>query len=221
MDDVKDWGIAALEAAAAGLTCKTAVHICYGYGIEANVKWKETLGARMAPVRGDLPGAQQEPHRAGVARMPGLEGADLADPASRRTRRSWSAPSMSRRDRSRRRRPWPRCCAQALAARRSRAASRPAPTAAGAAAARRCRRQARSPRRGRPAPARWCVSVERNRCEHPTEHKPNLLANQARARQVRDTTNSPLISAGSASSSVGQRRHRCLPRAEFGWSDTG
>jgi 5-methyltetrahydropteroyltriglutamate--homocysteine methyltransferase len=45
MDDVKDWGIAALEAAAAGLKCTTAVHICYGYGIEANVKWKETLGS--------------------------------------------------------------------------------------------------------------------------------------------------------------------------------
>jgi 5-methyltetrahydropteroyltriglutamate--homocysteine methyltransferase len=44
MNDVKDWGIAALEAAAAGLQCATAVHICYGYGIEANVKWKETLG---------------------------------------------------------------------------------------------------------------------------------------------------------------------------------
>jgi 5-methyltetrahydropteroyltriglutamate--homocysteine methyltransferase len=44
MKDVKDWGIAALEAAAEGLKCKTAVHICYGYGIEANIKWKETLG---------------------------------------------------------------------------------------------------------------------------------------------------------------------------------
>jgi len=44
MDDVKDWGIAALEAAADGLTCQTAVHICYGYGIEANLQWKETLG---------------------------------------------------------------------------------------------------------------------------------------------------------------------------------
>jgi 5-methyltetrahydropteroyltriglutamate--homocysteine methyltransferase len=43
-DDVKEWGIAALEAAAEGLKCKTAVHICYGYGIEANIKWKETLG---------------------------------------------------------------------------------------------------------------------------------------------------------------------------------
>lgn len=45
MDDVRDWGIAALEAAAEGLTCATAVHICYGYGIEANIKWKESLGS--------------------------------------------------------------------------------------------------------------------------------------------------------------------------------
>jgi len=45
MRDVKDWGIAALERAAEGLTCRTAVHICYGYGIEANLKWKQTLGA--------------------------------------------------------------------------------------------------------------------------------------------------------------------------------
>jgi 5-methyltetrahydropteroyltriglutamate--homocysteine methyltransferase len=44
MDEVNEWGIAALERAAAGLTCATAVHICYGYGIEANVKWKATLG---------------------------------------------------------------------------------------------------------------------------------------------------------------------------------
>jgi 5-methyltetrahydropteroyltriglutamate--homocysteine methyltransferase len=45
MDDVKDWGIAALEAAADGLKCTTAVHICYGYGIKANVDWKATLGS--------------------------------------------------------------------------------------------------------------------------------------------------------------------------------
>ena len=44
MDDVNEWGIAALERAARGLKCTTAVHICYGYGIEANLKWKETLG---------------------------------------------------------------------------------------------------------------------------------------------------------------------------------
>ena len=45
MDDVKTWGIAALERAIAGLRCPTAVHICYGYGIEANLRWKESLGA--------------------------------------------------------------------------------------------------------------------------------------------------------------------------------
>jgi 5-methyltetrahydropteroyltriglutamate--homocysteine methyltransferase len=44
MADAADWGVAALERAADGLRCKTAVHICYGYGIEANNKWKGTLG---------------------------------------------------------------------------------------------------------------------------------------------------------------------------------
>jgi 5-methyltetrahydropteroyltriglutamate--homocysteine methyltransferase len=45
MDDVKTWGIAALERAAEGLTAMTAVHICYGYGIKANIDWKSGLGA--------------------------------------------------------------------------------------------------------------------------------------------------------------------------------
>ena len=44
MADAAEWGVAALERAAEGLTCKTAVHICYGYGIKANVDWKQTLG---------------------------------------------------------------------------------------------------------------------------------------------------------------------------------
>jgi 5-methyltetrahydropteroyltriglutamate--homocysteine methyltransferase len=44
MKDAADWGVRALERAAEGLRCTTAVHICYGYGIEANVKWKDTLG---------------------------------------------------------------------------------------------------------------------------------------------------------------------------------
>ena len=43
-DEVRDWGIAALERARRGVKCKTAVHICYGYGIEANNAWKKTLG---------------------------------------------------------------------------------------------------------------------------------------------------------------------------------
>ena len=45
MDEVREWGIAALHRAAEGLTCKTAVHICYGYGIKANLDWKASLGA--------------------------------------------------------------------------------------------------------------------------------------------------------------------------------
>jgi 5-methyltetrahydropteroyltriglutamate--homocysteine methyltransferase len=45
MSDVTRWGIDALHRAAEGLKCRTAVHICYGYGIKANLDWKDTLGA--------------------------------------------------------------------------------------------------------------------------------------------------------------------------------
>ncbi len=44
MKDAAEWGVQALERAAQGLTCRKAVHICYGYGIEANNEWKKTLG---------------------------------------------------------------------------------------------------------------------------------------------------------------------------------
>jgi 5-methyltetrahydropteroyltriglutamate--homocysteine methyltransferase len=44
MAEAADWGVAALERAKQGLKCKTAVHICYGYGIDANRQWKDTLG---------------------------------------------------------------------------------------------------------------------------------------------------------------------------------
>jgi 5-methyltetrahydropteroyltriglutamate--homocysteine methyltransferase len=53
MDDAAEWGVPALERAAQGLkqqgaangrVCTTAVHICYGYGIQANIDWKKTLG---------------------------------------------------------------------------------------------------------------------------------------------------------------------------------
>lgn len=43
-EEVVEWGIAALHRAAEGLACTTAVHICYGYGIQANLDWKATLG---------------------------------------------------------------------------------------------------------------------------------------------------------------------------------
>jgi len=54
-DDVRDWGIEALEVAAAGLKCKTAVHICYGYGIKANVDWKKTLGSQWRQYESTFP----------------------------------------------------------------------------------------------------------------------------------------------------------------------
>ena len=44
-DDVKEWGIATLHKAIQGLPCKTAVHICYGYGIQENIDWKKSLGS--------------------------------------------------------------------------------------------------------------------------------------------------------------------------------
>jgi 5-methyltetrahydropteroyltriglutamate--homocysteine methyltransferase len=44
MEAVSEWGIAALHRAIEGLRCTTAVHICYGYGIKANIDWKATLG---------------------------------------------------------------------------------------------------------------------------------------------------------------------------------
>jgi 5-methyltetrahydropteroyltriglutamate--homocysteine methyltransferase len=44
-NEVNDWGMAVLERAIEGLKCQTAVHICYGYGIQANTDWKKTLGS--------------------------------------------------------------------------------------------------------------------------------------------------------------------------------
>jgi 5-methyltetrahydropteroyltriglutamate--homocysteine methyltransferase len=44
MNEVTAWGVEALHRATAGLKCATAVHICYGYGIKANIDWKATLG---------------------------------------------------------------------------------------------------------------------------------------------------------------------------------
>jgi 5-methyltetrahydropteroyltriglutamate--homocysteine methyltransferase len=44
LEDAATWGVQALERAAQGLTCTTAVHICYGYGIQANIDWKNSLG---------------------------------------------------------------------------------------------------------------------------------------------------------------------------------
>jgi 5-methyltetrahydropteroyltriglutamate--homocysteine methyltransferase len=58
-DEVNDWGIAALERAIEGLQCETAVHICYGYGIQANTDWKKTLGSEWRQYEAVFPKLQQ------------------------------------------------------------------------------------------------------------------------------------------------------------------
>jgi 5-methyltetrahydropteroyltriglutamate--homocysteine methyltransferase len=55
MAEVAGWGIATLERAAQGLACTTAVHICYGYGIKANIDWKNTLGESWRHYEGTFP----------------------------------------------------------------------------------------------------------------------------------------------------------------------
>ena len=95
MDAVKDWGVAALERAAQGLSCTTAVHICYGYGIQANIDWKGTLGSEWRQYEEIFPGTGGEPHRSGVAGMPQCARADAADEAACRQGRA------GRRDRCR------------------------------------------------------------------------------------------------------------------------
>ena len=44
MAEAAQWGVDALGVAIEGLRCTTAVHICYGYGIAANISWKQGLG---------------------------------------------------------------------------------------------------------------------------------------------------------------------------------
>jgi 5-methyltetrahydropteroyltriglutamate--homocysteine methyltransferase len=59
LDQVSGWGIAALHRAIDGLQCKTAVHICYGYGIKANVDWKESLGGEWRQYEAIFPALAQ------------------------------------------------------------------------------------------------------------------------------------------------------------------
>ncbi|MCC4248990.1 MULTISPECIES: methionine synthase [Microbacterium] len=58
-DEVRDWGMAALERAVEGLRAETVVHICYGYGIKANTDWKATLGPEWRQYEESFPLLQQ------------------------------------------------------------------------------------------------------------------------------------------------------------------
>lgn len=58
-DEVNEWGLACLERAIEGLSCETAVHICYGYGIKANTDWKQTLGSEWRQYEETFPKLQK------------------------------------------------------------------------------------------------------------------------------------------------------------------
>ena len=60
-DEVLDWGIPALLRAAEGLQCTTAVHVCYGYGIKANIDWKNTLGSEWRQYERIFPALAKSP----------------------------------------------------------------------------------------------------------------------------------------------------------------
>ena len=58
-EEVNEWGINCLERAIEGLHCETVVHICYGYGIKANIDWKKTLGSEWRQYEEVFPKLQQ------------------------------------------------------------------------------------------------------------------------------------------------------------------
>ena len=153
-DEVRDWGVAALERAAQGLTCTTAVHICYGYGIKANIDWKKTLGSEWRQYEETFPLLARIDDRPGVARMRELARADRADRAARGQGRPGRRDRRRERDGSKRRRTSRRRSARRCAYVPAGAALPLHQLRHGAAAARRRARQARGAgrRRGAGAP---------------------------------------------------------------------
>lgn len=61
MSDVVEWGVDALARAIDGLNCKTVVHICYGYGIQQNIDWKNSLGAEWRQYEAFFPALNESP----------------------------------------------------------------------------------------------------------------------------------------------------------------
>ena len=113
MDEVADWGIEALQRAIEGLTCTTAVHICYGYGIKANIDWKATLGGEwrqyeeifpaLAESRIDQVSLECRNSKVPIELLKLLEGQGRAGRRDRRReRRGRDAGGGRRRDRARR-----------------------------------------------------------------------------------------------------------------------
>ena len=82
MDAVADWGVAALERAAEGLACKTAVHICYGYGIQANIDWKAHWASEWRQYEAIFPALAASRDRPGLAGVPQRARPDAAHAAA-------------------------------------------------------------------------------------------------------------------------------------------
>ena len=105
MDEVPTWGIEALHRAIDGLTCTTAVHICYGYGIKANIDWKDTLGGEWRQYEEIFPALaasriDQVSLECIHSKVP-LDAVDAAEGQRRADRRrSTSRPTTSRRRRT-------------------------------------------------------------------------------------------------------------------------
>ena len=55
LDEVGDWGVVALNRATEGIGVTTAVHICYGYGVKANIEWKDGLGSEWRQYESTFP----------------------------------------------------------------------------------------------------------------------------------------------------------------------
>ena len=88
MDEVSGWGIEALHRAIDGLTCTTAVHICYGYGIKANIDWKNSLGGEWRQYEKIFPALAKSRIEPGLGRMHQFARAAEAAVAARRQGRA-------------------------------------------------------------------------------------------------------------------------------------
>ncbi len=55
LEEVSSWGVTALEKAIADVDAITSVHICYGYGVKANIDWKHGLGSEWRQYEATFP----------------------------------------------------------------------------------------------------------------------------------------------------------------------
>ena len=109
MDEVADWGIAALRARDRGPDVQDRGAYLLRLRHQGQHRLEGDAGRRVAAIRGDVPGCSRgSTHRPGFAGMPQLAACRSSCCACSRARTCWWARSTSRPTRSRRRRRWPR-----------------------------------------------------------------------------------------------------------------